>query len=949
MKINKLLPIAILLAALGVVNGGNSSAAEEAKISAGPGGAKGPPPSSSLPRHTPVTPGDAVIKPFWDKPLAAVPSAGVAKTALVLAKGGVAKYVIAGGVKPIPAERTAERELADFLGKVTGVEFPIVPENEVPKGSRAIYVGRTAFAAGQGIDLSTFGPEEWLIRPVGDDLILAGGRNAGTVFAVFEFLEKNVGVHLLCPFTTVVPKRPDLAVAVAATHSRHAFMKHLMSYGLAAGPTFHPDQHKTEAARRRGLHFLAFNKNEAHPGYAWTDQRFEAHVEEYGIVPKWGSGGWVHTMVLYASAREYGESHPEFFALQRKADGTLFRDVKGLGWGDMGIDYCLTNPDLRQVVIQKLRKNIETDRREAQTRGRPAPFIYTVDAGDGLPDGCLCPNCRAVIGADGSESDLWVDFVNAIADNVKADYPDVLIRTLAYNHTLAPPRHARPRDNVLIWWCYNYGKKDFFQPITHEINRPLRELFDGWAAMTKNIQIYDYWSRYRSNSTPPGFYLPYSIIRTIQPDLQYYHNKGIFGFFASGDDWKPGNFYCEFSSFQPLAAWLGMKLTQDPDQDVERLLGIFFEGYYGPAAVPMRAYLDYLERRQQELTKSLATVPDADWYRYHLDLDFFVEANLLFDAALAACGDNAFYAVRVKRERLIADAALLHFEPALRRAYSVDGKPYPFDRAQILKRYRADWNGYLDAFWADGPIADARSLVEKNLKYMESMPLITRDDIRHRAVPVADAEIVVDGNLDEALWSKAEPLWLTLGPLDGTRELLARTAVRMLWSETHLYLGFECFDDRIGEMQYGTAGEAVIGGAKVAQLWDESSLELFFNPSGDRANYVQMIIDPAGGLEDAAIAVREGVRDFDWTWRSDARVAARVGEKSWVAEVVIPFAALGFAPGPGKTLVANFTRNRQIRGDAAAAQLTTWSPLTVGNHDLEQFGTIVLGESNVRP
>jgi len=429
---------------------------------------------------------------------------------LRLSEGGQTAYVIVTGSNPTPAEQTAAKELAEYLKKVTGAEFKVVAESATePKPAKAIYLGWTAFAAEKGIDGAKLGADEWLIQPVGDNLILAGGRNAGTVFAVFEFLEQYVGVHQLCPFTPVIPQRSDLTVRVEAQRGRHAFRKHLLSYDLAAGPGLHPDRHRTEASRRRTLRYFAFNKNEAHPSHLWTDQRFETHVEEYGIVPKWGSGGWVHTMVLYVSPGEYGKTHPEYFALHRKADGTLYRDVEGLGWGSMGIDHCLTHPDLRQVVVRKLRGHIEADRREAQARGRPAPFIYTVDAGDGLPpQGCLCPNCRAVVGPEGAESDLWVDFVNAIAGAVKADYPDVLIRTLAYNHTLAPPKRARPRDNVLIWWCYPYGSRDWFHPITHENNRTFREQFEGWAALTRNIQIYDYWSRYRSGRNPPGFPSP---------------------------------------------------------------------------------------------------------------------------------------------------------------------------------------------------------------------------------------------------------------------------------------------------------------------------------------------------------------------------------------------------------------------------------------------------------
>ena len=55
-----------------------------------------------------------------------------------------------------------------------------------------------------GIDCEKLGEEEWVIRTVGDDLILTGGRPRGTMYAVYEFLEDYVGCHWLDRKTEVV-------------------------------------------------------------------------------------------------------------------------------------------------------------------------------------------------------------------------------------------------------------------------------------------------------------------------------------------------------------------------------------------------------------------------------------------------------------------------------------------------------------------------------------------------------------------------------------------------------------------------------------------------------------------------------------------------------------------------------------------------------------------------
>ena len=133
---------------------------------------------------------------------------------LALAQGGATDYVIVTGANPIPAEQTAARELAEYLKKVTGAEFRTVAESATePKPAKAIHLGWTAFAAGQGIDCAKLRVEESVIKTVGDNLVIAGGRPRGTLYGVYDFLEKELGVYWLDRDTEVVPKRPTLALA----------------------------------------------------------------------------------------------------------------------------------------------------------------------------------------------------------------------------------------------------------------------------------------------------------------------------------------------------------------------------------------------------------------------------------------------------------------------------------------------------------------------------------------------------------------------------------------------------------------------------------------------------------------------------------------------------------------------------------------------------------------
>ena len=105
---------------------------------------------------------------------------------LVLAKQGKTDYVIAQSAKAVPAEKHAAQDLSLYLKKITGATFPIVTESAA-KGKHAIYVGATDFAARAGIKPDSLDKEEWIIRTSGKNLILSGGRQRGTLYAVYLY------------------------------------------------------------------------------------------------------------------------------------------------------------------------------------------------------------------------------------------------------------------------------------------------------------------------------------------------------------------------------------------------------------------------------------------------------------------------------------------------------------------------------------------------------------------------------------------------------------------------------------------------------------------------------------------------------------------------------------------------------------------------------------------
>ncbi len=826
-------------------------------------------------------------------------------------------YVIVTGEKPTAAEQTAAAELAKYLGKVTGATFRTVTETPDANPAKGIYVGWTKFAAKNGIALQAFMPEEWSVRTVGDNIVMTGGRPRGTLNAVYAFLEEVVGVHVLDPRTVVIPQRPDLTVNAPQLSGKPSFLYH----GINATFDWRSDW------KEPSQYFQQFNQNDS------TRPR-----PEYGRWSKIGAPGENHTFGFYIPAKEYGASHPEYFAMHKKADGTLYRNTDDKGIQQSWVDLCLSNQKVRQLVIEKLRAYIEADRKKAQALNVPPPFIYSVDQNDCLPGhGCLCPECRKIVEREDAESGLMIDFLNAIADNIRNDYPDILIQTFAYNHTVKSPKSIRPRDNVMIRWCDSYGKSELVRPLTHAYNEPMRALFEPWARISKNMAVWDYWRYFQPHT--PGFYAPFVNIACLKPDLEYFQTNGVKSVFIQNEDFAvtADNYYVDdIQSFAPLRLWLGMKLMQDPRRDMNTLLDIFFKGYYGAAAGKMRELLAYIEKRQDACKQKMVPMNREDYYKAYLDLEFFVTARKLLDEAETLCETDSLALAHVARERIPVDSALLHLEPALRKAFCSEGKPYPFDRTKVLAGYEAAWDLYLKAGMSSGETpANARAFVDKRLAYLRTMPMFTRDSIRQKASPVAEGDIRLDGFLDETAWKDVSQIFLS--PYDKVQELKVKTCVRTLWSKDKLYVAFECFEDRPAEMKFQPRKK------DDREICLDNSIEMFISPGGNEGPYYQILVNPAGSLADQKVLTQEGKKDFDFSWDSGADVAVKTNDKSWVVEMAIPLKGMNLDAKEGSSFFVNFCRSRCLKADKSAMQLQTWSPfLTSGFHEPEKFGCVML-------
>ncbi|MBO4344831.1 MAG: DUF4838 domain-containing protein, partial [Victivallales bacterium] len=300
--------------------------------------------------------------------------------------------------------------------------------------------------------------------------------------------------------------------------------------------------------------------------------------------------------------------------------------------------------------------------------------------------------------------------------------PEILIQTFAYMWSLDAPKTIRPAKNVMMRVCklgceFALGKADTMFPVTHPRNKDYCDNFRKWAAIAPNIAVWDYWIIYTKGETTP----PYINLPAIREDIKFYSDNHVKTMFVEYEN--PLN-----TTFTYFRLWYGLKLMQNPDQPYDLLADRYFNAYYGPAAKPMRQYMEYLQKRQTETDACIGTSPigfkilipnklDSMNLQLlpYLDREFFEKANSLLDKAEALAAKDAACLQHVRKERLPVDIALI---------YSFG--QYVGGRLPVGKRIDATYDALLDRY-TDYRMEQARRLFDSDIypKRPEELKKIT--------------------------------------------------------------------------------------------------------------------------------------------------------------------------------------------------------------------------------
>lgn len=537
---------------------------------------------------------------------------------------------------------TAAGELALHLAQSTGAQFPIVEANMGQLADRSIVLACEPDAPGLPSSLQGYS-----VSISKQGISILGRTPHAVLYGAYEFLEREVGCRWFAPEETFIPKRETLKVRCTRYTGAPVFAYR----ELYAKDVF---------ADRLWAQRLRINGGCA----SWPDH-YDDHL--YNYLP----GYSVHTFGHLVPPEEHFDAHPEYYGITK---GQRNKNI-----------LCLSNPEVFDVALARLKKDLASfpDR----------PVIISVSQND-CGGWCECPRCRRIIEQEenGVPTGLLIRFINRFDEALKNQH--VLIHTLAYHDTDAPPSVTKPNPNVIVQLCpigicYAHAPGE----CQHTANIQFAKNLRGWSKIHENLWIWSYHVNFFHVLQPfPNMY-------TLGAYFRYFADHHATGVFAQGDAMNPS------ASLSKLRNYVIAKILWNPYQKGVPLMDEFLEGYYREAAPTMKKYLDLLQSTVDRKPQYVTWIYEGP-LSPHFSIEFVLAAEKIFDAGAQHLVPDSLAAQRLETERLSSYYMVLEFWKAgriSRRAQDIlsliDRLEAGCNRSGVRGLTEHDWKSEIKQEW----------------------------------------------------------------------------------------------------------------------------------------------------------------------------------------------------------------------------------------------------------
>ncbi len=470
-----------------------------------------------------------------------------AETPRTLALEGRAAATVVIPADASPQEELAAQELQDAIYDMSGALLPIQPDNGQAAGCR-VHIGNTQQAeqAGLTMDKRRAADAGFRLKTLEGDVYITAEADIATLYGVCELLQK-LGMRWFMPgpVGTVTPSLPTIVLPELDEEQRPSFPMRWV------GREDWAYRNKCNNVRGDGEQSWGFN---IRPGVYHAD---------YTLLP----------------VDEYYPRHPEYFAL-----------VNGERCSEKDTKLCVSNPEVVAEVAANMGKILDAD---------PTIDLIGLAPTDGT-NYCECEHCVAMddVGerpADQKYSRRMLLYYNAVARELAKTHPDATILAGAYHWYNQAPLdggiRAEPNLSLVICHYTEYCSMHPIEQADCPRNQRYRDLLASWDRLIPDIYYYEYYYT-------DGFrQFPCNLVHAIRRDIPYFHRRGDKGLYTQyGNIWNTH-----------LNYYVAARLLWDVGADVDALLEDFYTRFYGPAAVPMKAYYELCSRVLAQTDRHLCT------------------------------------------------------------------------------------------------------------------------------------------------------------------------------------------------------------------------------------------------------------------------------------------------------------------------------------------------------
>ncbi len=372
----------------------------------------------------------------------------------------ISEYVIACNAEAGGVISNAASQLQKYLELTTGVKLEIADAG-VPAGTKRILIDETVITDSD--DFKYYTDE--------DGLVLAGSAKRGALYAVFNFLEEQLGWRFFAADTEVCYETRRIDIKNLDYTFEQAFDIRDVYWTEAFDDWFSVKRYLNGDGKRR---ILADGTEES------IAMGGCENFHPYGI----------HTFAALSETADYEQP-------------------------------CLSDETVYQTTLKNVKAWLSED---------PSRKAIHVSQNDN-ENWCMCDACWEDIDNYGAPAATIIKFLNRLDEDLQAaGFEDITLITFAYTYSFDCPTGITCNDNVAIelctiTYCYNHS----FDDPNCEINAQNMEQIRKWSEICSQFYIWDYSINFKYYLSPfPNF-------DVIRDNMRVLSEIGAIGMLSQGN------------------------------------------------------------------------------------------------------------------------------------------------------------------------------------------------------------------------------------------------------------------------------------------------------------------------------------------------------------------------------------------------------------------------------